>query len=128
MITVLFPYLSNIALDCPAQLRCISGYIVNTFTISWKLIFARIPLGPKPTNAKSSGRKGHLNTAFGLTGAQRVCNTGEPQIRAKQLSMAVTARVIWLCASVRYWPRRKLESGCVICFYFALGKLWKDSQ
>ena len=24
--------------------------------------------------------------------------------RAKQLSMAVTARVIWLCACVRYWP------------------------
>ena len=25
-------------------------------------------------------------------------------IRAKQLSMAATARVIWLCACVRYWP------------------------
>ena len=56
--------------------------------------------------------------AFGLTGAQRHCNTGDPKIRAKQLSMAATARVI-----VRYWPRRKLVSGCVICFYFALGKL-----
>ena len=26
--------------------------------------------------------------------------------RAKQLSMAATARVIWLCAWVRYWPYR----------------------
>ena len=26
--------------------------------------------------------------------------------RAKQLSMAATARVIWLCACVRYWPYR----------------------
>ena len=51
---------------------------------------------------------------IGLTGAQRLCNTGEPQIRAKQLSMAATARVIWLCASVRYWRRRKLVSGCLL--------------
>ena len=27
-------------------------------------------------------------------------------IRVKQLSMAVIARVIWLCACVRYWPYR----------------------
>ena len=51
MITVLFPYLPNIALDCPAQLRCISGYTVNMFTFSWKLNFAQVPLGPKPTSA-----------------------------------------------------------------------------
>ena len=29
-------------------------------------------------------------------------------IRAKQLSMTATARVIWLCACVRYWPGREL--------------------
>ena len=29
-------------------------------------------------------------------------------IRLKQLSMAPTARVIWLCACVRYWPGRGL--------------------
>ena len=29
-------------------------------------------------------------------------------IRVKQLSMAPTARVIWLCACVRYWPDRGL--------------------
>ena len=27
-------------------------------------------------------------------------------IRTKQLSMAVTTRVIWMCACVRYWPYR----------------------
>ena len=27
-----------------------------------------------------------------------------PITRPKQLSMAATARVIWLCACVRYWP------------------------
>ena len=29
-------------------------------------------------------------------------------IRTKQLAMATTARVIWLCACVRYWPGRGL--------------------
>ena len=31
--------------------------------------------------------------------------------------MAVTARVIWLCACVRYWPDRGLVFECVTCFY-----------
>ena len=35
----------------------------------------------------------------------------------KQLSMAVTAWVIWLCACVRYWPDRGLVFECVTCFY-----------
>ena len=35
-------------------------------------------------------------------------------IRAKQLSMAATARVIWLCACVRYWPGRGLEYVCAL--------------
>ena len=52
MITVLFAYLPNIALDCSALLRCISGYFVNMFTFSWELNFARIPLGPKPSSAR----------------------------------------------------------------------------
>ena len=33
-------------------------------------------------------------------------------LRPKQLSMAATARVIWLCACVRYWPYR----GAVLCY------------
>ena len=33
-------------------------------------------------------------------------------IRAKQLPMATTARVIWLCAYVRYWPDRGLVHAC----------------
>ena len=31
-------------------------------------------------------------------------------VRAKQLSMAATARVIWLCAYVRYWPDRGVDT------------------
>ena len=34
----------------------------------------------------------------------------------KQLSMAVTARVICLCACVRYWPGLGLVNECVTCF------------
>ena len=37
--------------------------------------------------------------------------------RPKQLFMAATARVIWLCACVRYWPDRELVFECVTCFY-----------
>ena len=37
--------------------------------------------------------------------------------RPKQLSMAATARVIWLCESVRYWPDSGLVFECVTCFY-----------
>ena len=33
-------------------------------------------------------------------------------VRAKQLSTAATARVIWLCACVRYWPGRGLLYVC----------------
>ena len=36
--------------------------------------------------------------------------------RPEQLSMA-TARAIWLCACVRYWPNRGLVFECVTCFY-----------
>ena len=31
--------------------------------------------------------------------------------------MVATARVIWLCACVRYWPDRGLVFECVTCFY-----------
>ena len=33
-------------------------------------------------------------------------------IRMKQLPMAASARVIWLCACVRYWPDRGLVHAC----------------
>ena len=32
--------------------------------------------------------------------------------RGEQLSMTATARVIWLCACVRYWPGRGLVYMC----------------
>ena len=34
-----------------------------------------------------------------------------------QLSVAATARVIWLCACVRYWPDRGLAFECVTSFF-----------
>ena len=37
---------------------------------------------------------------------------GYAPIRVKQLSMAATARVIWLCACVRYWPGHGLVYAC----------------
>ena len=39
--------------------------------------------------------------------------------RPKQLNMAATARVIWLCACVRYWPDW-VGVECVTCFYCQL--------
>ena len=38
--------------------------------------------------------------------------------RPKQLSMASTARAMWLCAWVRYWPNGGLVFECVTCYYF----------
>ena len=43
--------------------------------------------------------------------------------RPKQLSMAATARVIWLCACVRYWPDRGLVFECVTCYYCSFSYL-----
>ena len=40
--------------------------------------------------------------------------------RARQLSMAATARVMWLCACVRYWPGRGLVCVCANYSKFAL--------
>ena len=37
-------------------------------------------------------------------------------IKAKQLSMAATARVIWLCACVRYWTGRGLVYVCSLLY------------
>ena len=42
--------------------------------------------------------------------------------RPKHLSIATTARVIWLCACVRYWPDRGLVFECVTCFCCCLKK------
>ena len=39
-------------------------------------------------------------------------NNLDNPIRAKQLSMAATARVIWLCACVRDWQGRGLMYVC----------------
>ena len=41
-------------------------------------------------------------------GVSGVTSIWVPGVRAKQLSMAATARVIQLCVCVRYWPARGL--------------------
>ena len=38
-------------------------------------------------------------------------------IRAKLLSMATTAWVIWLCACVRYWPGHRLVNVCPLLWF-----------
>ena len=40
--------------------------------------------------------------------------------KPKQLSMAATTRVIWLCLCVSYWPDRVLVFDCVTCFQLLL--------
>ena len=67
--------------------------------------------------ATASAVKGRLYRAL----SPYFCPTVTPcwwgLTRPKQLSMAATARVIWLCACVRYWPDRGLVFECVTCFY-----------
>jgi len=50
----------------------------------------------------------------------RQCHAEEAITRPRQLSMAATARVIWLCACVRYWPDRWLVFECVTFFIVVL--------
>ena len=58
--------------------------------------------------APASAVKGSVHRAF----SPICCPTAMPcwwgPTRPKHLSMAATARVIWLCACVRYWPYRGL--------------------
>ena len=56
---------------------------------------------------------------FVRTEVRRLYHADEPHnLRAKQLSMAAPARVLWLYACVRYWPGRGLVyvCGCAPCF------------
>ena len=39
------------------------------------------------------------------------------RLKGSKLCMAATARFIWLCAWVRYWPDRDLVFECVTCCY-----------
>ena len=48
-------------------------------------------------------------------------------IRTKQLSMAATARVIWLCACVRYWPYRRVGT-CTLVLISEIGIEPDNSQ
>ena len=61
--------------------------------------------------------KGSVHRAFGPV----CCPTAMPcwwwLTRPKQLSMATTAWVIWLCACVRYRPDHGLVFECVTCFH-----------
>ena len=63
-----------------------------------------------------------MDSYFGLDmassiSARRLCHADEAITRPKQLSMAATARVIWLCACVRYWPDHGLVFECVTFFH-----------
>jgi len=78
---------------------------------SWRLKWCSIP---------ASAVKGRLHRAFSPTSARRLCYADEAISRPKQLSMAATARVKWLCACVRYWPERGLVFECVTFFYCRL--------
>ena len=62
--------------------------------------------------------KVRLHRAFSPISARRLCHADEAITRPKQLSMAATARVIWLCACVRYWPDHGLVFECVTFFYY----------
>ena len=42
---------------------------------------------------------------------------GARPLGTRMLSIAASARVIWLCACVRYWPDRGLVFKCGSCFY-----------
>ena len=50
--------------------------------------------------------------------------------KAKQLFMAATAWVVWLCACVRYWPDRGLVFECGTCFYCCsiASLVWKPAH
>ena len=50
-----------------------------------------------------------------------------PNYRSKQLSMATTVWVIWLCACVRYWIDRGLMFGCVTGLY-CLFHTWRNHK
>ena len=54
-------------------------------------------------------------------------------VRARQLSMAATARVMWLCACVRYWSGRGLVCVCQlfqVCTIFKVSSanLWTNTK
>ena len=58
------------------------------------------------------GSKGFLRHGFSPFINPTVSPRWWAPIRAKQLSVAATARVIWLCACERYWPSRGLVYVC----------------
>lgn len=62
--------------------------------------------------------KGHGHGIAVVTEVQRLCHADE-----KKLSMAATARFIWLCACVRYQPSRGLVCARkFVSFSFILGE------
>ena len=58
------------------------------------------------------GSKGFLRHGFSPFINPTVSPRWWAPMRAKQLSVAATARVIWLCACERYWPGRGLVYVC----------------
>ena len=91
---------------------------------------------PRPgqylTHAHSSSAHHHglwYTGLFPRSLTRRLCHAVSPNIkRARQLSMAATARVIWPGACVRYWPGRglvyvcPLPYVCLILFSLFLGR------
>ena len=93
--------------------RCASKFYITTIKASDTLEHDQPMVWPVPTTcvlwtwrclAPASAVKGRVHRAYCL-GSKG------------QLSMVDTARVIWLCACVRFWPDRGLLFECVTCFY-----------
>ena len=62
------------------------------------------------------GRKGFLRRGFTPFLNPTTLPRWWAPLRAKQLSVAATARVVWLCACVRYWPGRGLVYVCPLLY------------
>ena len=70
--------------------------------------FVRLDSGHAQSDGKSTNRGlGQRSRSLSLT--KRITASGNGIV-------AATARVIWLCACVRYWPGRGLVLECVTCF------------
>ena len=114
----------------------VSGNWLFQSSMSWCWPKGTWTLGSRLTNPRSGQYLTHahspitrvvaaMNGCFRLVrphqhqhGLQALCTL--PFTRPKQLSMAATAWVIWLCARVRDWPDRGLVFEFVTCFYCCL--------
>ena len=110
----------------PSELgtKSLGGPEVPTLTLLFLFLSGKVTLSYR----QSMSLKGVFYTRLGSKGCLIHgllvvrCPTAMPcwwgLTRPKQLSIAATAQVIWLCACVRYWPGRGLVSECVTCFHW----------